>query len=300
MQQLENAWLAERNIRLWVYRTDLREGGIAGNKWYKLKYNLIQAAQEGKTKLVTFGGAYSNHLHATAAAASLLGFQAVGFVRGDCPHPLNPTLRFARERNMELIFVSREAYRDKDALLHEHAAALGEYYLLPEGGSNQLALRGSAEMVEEVRTQLGGQLPDHWTVACGTGGTLAGLLCGLKGRGRVVGFSALKGDFMAGLVKDLLGESQQLDDNNWRIESQYHFGGYARHKPALIDFINDFYQQYGIPLDPIYNGKHFYGLFDQIKQGAFPNGSTILAIHSGGLQGIEGFNERYGRPLIRI
>ncbi|MEM9917032.1 MAG: pyridoxal-phosphate dependent enzyme [Bacteroidota bacterium] len=296
--ELEHELLRQQAIQLWVYRTDKRHLTLSGNKWYKLKYNLAEAAQYPQPHVVTFGGAYSNHIYATAAAGALLGFQTSAFIRGEAPAVFNPTLRFAQEQGMHLRFVSRTAYRDKTALLDAHADQLGEYYLLPEGGTNALALKGCAELAHEVVEQLGGLWPDHWTLACGTGGTMAGLLTGLQGKGRVHGFSALKGDFMASEIQQLLATNGWPVFQNWEIHGNYHFGGYAKHSEELLQFINDFYQTQDILLDPVYNGKHFYGLFDLIQKGYFPVGSTIVAIHSGGLQGNQGFNERFGQMLI--
>ena len=168
----------------------------------------------------------------------------------------------------------------------------GRFYLIPEGGTNRLALQGAAEMVTELDEDY-----DYYCLPCGTGGTSAGIICGLQGQGQVLPFSVLKGDFHTAIIKELLKNNNCSHLTNWQVITDYHFGGYARFSPALISFINDFKKNYHIPLDPIYTGKLFYGLFDLIANGFFKPGSRILAFHTGGLQGIAGFNERFG-PLI--
>ncbi len=316
VEALHSPSLRNAGIRLLVKRDDLLRMGpglaLCGNKWRKLQYNLQAARQEGHNTLLTFGGAFSNHIAAVASAGQAFGFQAIGIVRGERPEGLNPTLRFAEDCGMQLEFVSRAAFREKDseAFLHRFRERHGPFYLLPEGGTNSLALRGCRHIVEEVEAQTEG-LPGYWCCSLGTGGTFAGIVAALNGRARALGFSALKGGFHRKEVSRLLApsplsprteasrrrEGDERRAGTWSVHTNFHFGGYARFSAPLIDFINGFYQQHGISLDPIYTGKMFYGIFQLAEEGFFPEGSTILAVHTGGLQGVEGFNERFGNLL---
>jgi 1-aminocyclopropane-1-carboxylate deaminase/D-cysteine desulfhydrase-like pyridoxal-dependent ACC family enzyme len=298
LEVLSGERLRARGIRLWVKRDDLLcigdEPAFCGNKWRKLQYNLLEAQRQQHKTLLTFGGAFSNHLAAVAQAGRLFGFQTIGIVRGERMEPLNPTLQFCESQDMLLHFISRSAYREKRKpifieKLHEQ---FGDFYLLPEGGTNALALRGCAEMMAEIRTQAN-EKTDFFAVACGTGGTLAGMIQGLENKEQAIGFSALKGDFLRAEVQQWAGKNRQ----HWHIQTGYHCGGYAKFTPELIAFINDFNVKFGIPLDPIYTGKLFYGLFDLIAHGFFPPGSRIVAVHTGGLQGIAGFNQRFGNLI---
>lgn len=309
---LESPTLRQAGIHLLVKRDDMLgigpELALCGNKWRKLQYNLQAARDEGHKTLLTFGGAYSNHIAAVAAAGVAFQFKTIGIIRGEQPAGLNPTLRFAQSCNMGLQFISRQAFRDKGSA--ESLARLqqqyGSYYLLPEGGTNALALEGCRHIVEEVEQQAG-QLPDYWCCSLGTGGTFAGITSALNGRAKALGFSALKSDHLKEEVERLLKHSlassplrgDKKGAGTWEINTDFHFGGYAKFEPHLIDFINGFYRQHGIALDPIYTGKLFFGLFYLIEEGYFPKGSTILAVHTGGLQGVAGFNERFGE-LLRL
>lgn len=298
--ELQADTFERQRLRLFVKRDDLLHTWISGNKWRKLKYNLQEARRLQADKLVTSGGAYSNHLAAVAAAGLEFGFKTLGIVRGERTDPLNPTLKFAEQCGMDLRYVSRSNFRKKsgNSLLDELEIALDGCFLLPEGGTNCLALPGVAEMVAEINSQLG-FLPDYMAAACGTGGTLAGMVSGLDGLPvNALGISVLKGDFLKAEVAGLLRSCGEHPDNLWQIVTDYHFGGYARFQPELISFINQFYDRYQIPLDPIYTGKLFYAVFDLAEKGFFKEGSTIVLIHSGGLQGIAGFNERFPKYKI--
>lgn len=289
---LEDDWTKAAGIRLLIKREDEWHPLISGNKWRKLKYNLKEAKNQGKHTLLTFGGAYSNHLAATAAAGKKFDFATIGIVRGEAVLPLNPTLALAQENGMQLYFSSRAAYRDKTQLLHSLPFATDHCFIVPEGGTNEWALPGCREIVTDYT---GATKVNYWCVSCGTGGTLAGMITGLNSKQNAIGFSALKGDFLTQTVQDLLPASSQ--DKNWSINTDYHFGGYARYDDTLIQFINNFKQNHHIALDPIYTGKLLFGIYDLIKKGFFPRGSTIMAIHTGGLQGIAGFNARFGNLL---
>nr|WKN39286.1 pyridoxal-phosphate dependent enzyme [Tunicatimonas sp. TK19036] len=297
VQQLQGAILDAAGVMLSVLRLDQVHSAIAGNKWYKLKYNLKQAQQEGHSTLLTFGGAYSNHIHATAVAGKACGFQTIGVIRGERPPSLNPTLHFAQKQGMQLHFVSREAYREKadKSFIEDLQQQFGAFYLLPEGGSNALAVKGCAEILPDTH--------EFDVVGCsmGTGGTLAGLLVQLAGAKQVLGFPALKGgDFLQAEVNELTQAYCQRTFSNYQLMTDYHFGGYAKANRKLVDFINNFYQTHRLPLDPVYNGKLFYGLYDLIEKGYFERDTRVLAIHTGGLQGIVGFNERHKTKNLRI
>ena len=262
-----------------IKRLDLVHPQISGNKFFKLKYNLLAAQQQGYKKLLTFGGAYSNHIAATAYAAQLFDFESLGIIRGEelASKPLNLTLNTAQQFGMQLQFVMRETYRQKQspAYLAQLQQDYPEYYVIPEGGTNPLAIQGCTEILSDADRQ------NYALICCavGTGGTIAGLIEASHSQQQVLGFFALKGDF-------LCREIQQLTEKrNWQITDQYCCGGYAKTTPELLQFIRTFEQQYNIPLEQIYTGKMLLGLIDLIQQGTFPKDHRILVIHSGGLQG---------------
>ncbi|AKD02548.1 pyridoxal-phosphate dependent enzyme [Pontibacter korlensis] len=292
LQKLEDSLLQEQSVTLWVKREDLLHPHISGNKWRKLKYNLQEAKQQGYDTLLTFGGAYSNHIAATAAAGREYGFNTIGIIRGEEHLPLNPTLSFATSCGMQLHYISREKYRLKNEpdFLEELQRQFGKVYLLPEGGTNLLAVKGCTEIVQDIPLEY-----DYICCAAGTGGTLAGIVASLEGEKQVLGFPALKGgEFLQQEVEELVIAYGGQSYSNWQLITDYHFGGYAKIKPELIAFMEQFKQQHYIPLEPVYTGKMFYGLFDLIRKGYFKRGSTIVAVHTGGLQGNVGFKERLG------
>jgi 1-aminocyclopropane-1-carboxylate deaminase/D-cysteine desulfhydrase-like pyridoxal-dependent ACC family enzyme len=278
--EISNALFKEKGLELHMLRLDEMHGGIGGNKWYKLKYNLSEFRKQEKKALLTFGGAYSNHIAATAAAGFLFGFRTIGIIRGEKHHTLNPTLRLAREQGMELHYADRQLYRNKDELMAWVSSHFGEdIYILPEGGSNDLGVKGCMEILDTVDWN-----PDLVCCACGTGATLTGLAMSAKGKGRCAGFSALKGgDFLRDSLEQLAGKAVA---GQTRLVTEYHFGGYAKQTPDLLDFIDRFWKEHGILLDPVYTGKMMYGIYDQATKGHFKEGEKILAIHTGGLQGI--------------
>lgn len=295
LQQILSPLLTESQLELWVKREDLLHPTIPGNKWRKLKYNLQQAKELQKHTLLTFGGAYSNHIAAVAAAGQEFGFKTVGVIRGEEHVPLNPTLAFATAQGMMLHYISREQYRYKTEpdFLSQLAAQYHQPYMIPEGGTNQLAVKGCTEIVEGITLAY-----DYITCAAGTGGTAAGIIAGLAGAKNVLVFPALKGgDFLQPEIEQLVYDYSGGKFINWKLVTGYHFGGYAKVKPELIAFIKDFQQQFQIPLEPVYTGKMFYGIFDLIRKGFFPAGSRIVAVHTGGLQGNAGFQERLGITL---
>ena len=285
--QIFSPLLDSKALQLFLKRDDLIHPVISGNKWRKLKYNLQQAQAEHQTCLLTFGGAWSNHIHATAAAGHYFGFNTIGIIRGEATPILSATLQDAQDWGMKLHFVDRESYRHKTeaGFIADLKHRFGEFYLLPEGGSNALAMQGCAEIMSELD-----ETYDVICADCGTGTTLAGIICGNKNQSQILGFSVLKGgDFLTHKVQTMLN-NVHCNYNNWHINSDYHFGGYAKTTPELLEFIKTFEQQHAIQLEPVYSGKMFYGLFDLIKKEYFKPGSRILAIHGGGLQGLRGYN----------
>lgn len=279
IQEIQHPLLKEAKVRLLIKREDLNHPIVSGNKWWKLKYNLDEAVRLQHKTILTFGGAYSNHIYATAAAAHELNLKSIGIIRGEETLPLNPTLAFASRMNMKLHYVDRETYRNKNSpeFIRQLQNTYGDFYMIPEGGSNRLAVKGVREFAQQLNVDF-----DYACCAVGTGGTLAGLITGLDIQRQIIGFSSLKGgDFLKQDVEHYVGTSQ----SNWRIETNYHFGGYGKQNQLLLDFIRDFESQHHIPLDQVYTGKMMFGIFDLIQKKYFKEGSTILAIHSGGLQG---------------
>ena len=265
-------------------REDLIHPFVSGNKFRKLKYNLLQAKTENQSTLLTFGGAYSNHIAAVAYAGKEKGFQTIGIIRGDelgDKIESNPTLKFAQECGMQFEFVSREDYRLKTdaAFLEQLENKFGSFYLIPEGGTNAFAIKGC----EEILTQEDG-IFDYVACAIGTGGTISGIINSAFRYQKILGFPALKGDFLQDEIRNFAHK------NNWELITEYHFGGYAKVNDQLIAFINWFFEQTQIPLDPVYTGKMVFGVFDLINKNYFPENSKILLIHTGGLQGIYGMN----------
>jgi 1-aminocyclopropane-1-carboxylate deaminase len=265
-------------VRLFLKRDDLAVGRVRGNKRRKLKYNIAHARHIGARRVLTFGGAWSNHIAATAAAGAEFGIETIGVIRGD-ERSMNPVLEQARTDGMQLDYIDREMYRRKtDANVIEGLQKRwGDFLLIPEGGSNALALAGCRELVGELR--------DPFEVICtavGTGGTLAGLSVGISEEQTVIGFAALKGaGFLETDVRRLLREADARS-GKWSLELGWHFGGYARATPALTAFIQRFHDTHGIRLDPIYTGKMMFGLFEMIRSGRFRRGGRIVAVHTGG------------------
>lgn len=297
-QEIQIPLLKTKNITLYIKREDTIHPYISGNKYRKLKYNLLDAQARCHTKLLTFGGAYSNHIAATAYAGKLAGLQTVGIIRGDELQEKwkdNPTLNFANQQGMEFQFISRESYRQKDSLrfMGSLEERFGRFYPLPEGGTNSLAVQGC----EEILTH---EDQDFNFICCsaGTGGTLAGLINAKAGHQKILGFPAVKGDFLKKDIRSFVSHK-----GNWDLVTDYHFGGYAKVNKELIQFINTFAVQTDVPLDPVYTGKMLFGIMAMAKADHFPSGSKILAIHTGGLQGIHGMNRKLKRknlPIINV
>lgn len=294
--------LNEKGIRLVVKREDELHPFISGNKYRKLKYNLLLAREKGYGTLLSYGGAYSNHISALSYAGKINGFKTIGVIRGDelgidlsTTLESNPTLKFAYKNGMRFKFVSRAVYKRKTE--QSFSAALkdefGDFYEIPEGGTNALAVRGCEEILLESDNTY-----DYICVSVGTGGTISGLINSASDHQTILGFQSLKGNFL----EDIIGDST-MKRGNWSLNNEYHFGGYAKINEILISFINNFYQQTTIPLDPVYTGKMMFGIMDLVKKDFFKKNISILAIHTGGLQGIEGMNRQLLKkklPLISV
>tara|TARA_B110000977_G_C11056307_1_gene484205 strand:+ start:502 stop:1407 length:906 start_codon:yes stop_codon:yes gene_type:complete len=292
VQELSDSLITQKNIRVFVVREDLIHPDISGNKWRKLYYNIQAAKQYKRTTLVTFGGAYSNHIVATAAVGKEFGFKTIGFIRGEEHLPLNPSISYAVSCGMEIRYIDRMSYKlkDQESFLNTLLAKDKDYYLLPEGGSNELAVKGCEEIVSNLKIDF-----DIVCCACGTGGTISGIINSLKPHQRALGFPALKG---AEFLNDEL--LKYVRNSQWDFNFEYHFGGYAKVNAELINFINLFKQEHNIPLDPVYTGKMFFGVWDLIKKDYFRRGSSIVLIHTGGLQGIKGMNQRIKNKGLQI
>jgi 1-aminocyclopropane-1-carboxylate deaminase len=285
--------LLSKNITLYIKRDDLIHPSVGGNKFRKMKYNLLKMKALGFNKIITFGGAFSNHIYAVAAIGKILGIETIGIIRGERVTPLSSTLDFAEKSGMSLFFYGRSFFKNKIVFYENLKNEFKDVYWLPDGGSNDLAIDGCKEIVSEVESQLSIK-PDFYCVACGTGGTLAGISQALSSEQKAIGFPVLKNNNLINDIVTLIGsynENLVLYNKNIALINDYQFGGYAKWQPELIDFINQFKKEHNIALDPVYTGKLFYGIFDLIKKDYFPRGSTIVAIHTGGLQGIEGFNQ---------
>jgi len=282
------------SISLTIKREDLNHPFISGNKLRKLKYNLLQAKAENKETLLTFGGAFSNHIVAVAYAGKEQGFKTIGIIRGDelwDKIEQNPTLRFAQENGMKFEFVSRDDYRlkNENAFIEKLRNKFGDFYLVPEGGTNELAVKGCEEILTEEDSSF-----DYVCCAVGTGGTISGLINSAMPNQKILGFPALKGDFLTDEIRIFAKK------DNWDLISDYHFGGYGKVNLELIEFINTFFEETKVPLDPIYTGKMVFGVIDLINKNYFPAHSKILLIHTGGLQGIDGMNIKLKQKKLPI
>ena len=277
-QNIPDQQINFHDITLIIRRLDLVHPQISGNKFFKLKYNFLEAKRQGYQHILSFGGAYSNHIAATAFAAQQFSFQSVGVIRGEelADRPLNPTLATAQEFGMQLHFVSRDEYRRKQQpeYLAELARQFPEHYVIPEGGTNALAIQGCQEILKDSDAQF-----DVICCAVGTGGTISGLIEASHAHQQILGFSALKGSFLKDEVAQLTKKT------NWNILDDYCCGGYAKTSAALVQFIRDFEAEFSIPLEQVYTAKMLMGIFDLIEKNYFLARSKLLVIHSGGLQG---------------
>jgi 1-aminocyclopropane-1-carboxylate deaminase len=288
IQQLLLPEALRAGINILVKREDLNHPHASGNKWWKLKYNLETAVQQGYQTVLTFGGAYSNHIYATAAAANMVQLKSIGIIRGEETLPLNHTLSFAKEQGMHVHYVSREAYRQKEApafidLLQDK---FGSFYLIPEGGTNMSAIRGVAEFARQLTQEV---MFDYVCLPVGTGGTLAGMVAGLDGAAEVMGISVLKnGAFLKQTVEEWLQKFSNQPYGNWSVETSYDHGGYAKTTPDLLTLIAQMNTHHNLPLDTVYTAKMVWAVLDLLQKGRFKSGSTVLMLHTGGLQGLLG------------
>lgn len=284
LTRIDDPLLTQYQIELWMKRDDLLHPVISGNKWRKLKYSLDHALSSGADTIISMGGAYSNHLHALAYVGKMLGLKTVGLVRGERPEMLTPTLLDMTKWEMELKFVSRSDYRllRKYKGWNELPGLKPRQYWLTEGGAQALALKGVAELVADI-----GIPYDTLCVPCGTGTTLAGIVDAAPEQVSVFGFAALKN---AGFLTEEVAAMLSQPRNNWQIDLDYHFGGFAKITTELNAFIEDFELKTTIPLEPVYTGKMMYAVYDLIKKHYFNPGQRIIAVHTGGLQGKRGFS----------
>lgn len=286
------------DLELAIFRLDLLHPDIQGNKYFKLLYNL-EYASKNNLQILTYGGAHSNHIHACALACASEKISCTGIIRGSNFAQLSPTLEKAQELGMKLHFVDRESYRMlrdapnkgivKKILAKLNIEISDNIHCIPEGGSNQLGIQGAKDILKDLSYEF-----DYVLCPVGTGGTLAGLILQLQGQKKIIGISSLKDDYLVASVEQMVDKTY----SNWEINFDYNFGGYAKFKPELIDFINDFKSKNQMALCPIYTGKMMYAFYDLAKQHYFKKGSKILCLHTGGLQGIEGFNKVYNNILI--
>lgn len=289
IQQIHSPIWDKRQIELYIKREDLIHPEVNGNKYRKLKYNLAL----NPNCIITFGGAFSNHIHATASAGKLYNIKTIGIIRGEYDEK-NPTLIHAKNCGMILHFVDRSSYKlkEKSEVIKKIISQYDNPLILPEGGNNELARKGTAEVAIEILNQL----PNTNIIAlsAGTGGTASGILSRKSIDQQLIVFSALKGDF---LKDEITGMSGITD---FQLQTDYHFGGYARTKPELISFINLFYKDHNIILDPIYNGKGLYGLIDMIEKDQISMGHKIVWILTGGQQGNTAWNYINGGDLVEL
>jgi len=285
------------DIEVYVKREDLIHPSVSGNKWRKLKYNLIQAKKENQTTILTFGGAFSNHILAVSFACKSLGLRSIGVIRGEEVFGKineNHTLSIAQKNGMNFHFVSRQEYSKKHTkkFVENLQKQFGIFCLVPEGGTNNLAIKGCEEILTEQD-----KFFDYICCSVGTGGTISGIINASKPHQIVLGFSALKGNFLDNEILKF------AENDRWKLFNQYHFGGYAKVSSDLIWFINEFKKQTNILLDPIYTGKMCYGIADLIRKDYFKKGSKIAIVHTGGQQGIKGINkllEQQNLPKINV
>lgn len=293
--------LKSRNIRLFIKRDDLIHPVVSGNKWRKLRLNIAQAQHAGHTGILTFGGAHSNHIAASAEAARSAGLEATGIIRGEDADLDNPTLKAAAAAGMKLEFVSREAYRylQEYSAQAELAERFGRKYIIAQGGANFYGVQGCQDIIHELELE-----PDRIFVACGTATTLTGMAMANAGKAHLYGVSALKG---GGFLRQIIEESlrqvyQDRETERFILEKihlllPYHFGGFARVTTELIDFMRRFTEETGIKLDPVYTAKAAYAMTDLAGQLNSHRPEKWLFIHTGGLQGLTGMEARLGYAI---
>lgn len=279
LQRLLDPEINGFGVDLWIKRDDLIHPQVSGNKWRKLKYNIDDAQKKGFTKILTFGGAFSNHIYATAAAGHIFGMETIGIIRGERVEPLNSTLAFAESMGMKLHFVDRETYRLKSEAeeLEKYEKQFGPVYIIPEGGANALGVKGCEEILPEIEIPF-----DYICCACGTGTTLAGIINSIGENQHAIGFPILKAETF--LENEVHPKLTYIDPTKFCLNNEYHFGGYAKWNAELEEFMDRFEKFHDIHLEPVYTGKLFYGIYELIKMKRFPEGSRVIALHTGGLR----------------
>ena len=289
LDEVQAVWLAKKGIQLKVLRLDMMHPDLGGNKWFKLKRNLKEATKQQKETILSFGGAYSNHLRSLAAAGNIFGINTIGLVRGEIPNPLNPVLKFAHDNGMGLVPIDRKTYRLKTTqeFLAHIKDRYKDPYIIPEGGNNWFGVAGAGEIVDLLPPVK--RMKRIITIACGTGATVSGLILGLVAREikktEILGISVLNAPgLIAKQVKQYLPPEKQTTTNvNWKIEDRFHCGGYAKINSELESFLSSWKTDSEIPIEAVYTGKLFWGLRSLIEQGAIEKGSEVIAIHSGGI-----------------
>lgn len=317
LETIEHPLFTEKGLIFQILRTDKTDPCISGNKWFKLKHNLSAAKKQNYKTLLSFGGPYSNHLHALAAAGNVYGFNTIGIIRGEEHLPLNPTLSDITAQGMKLYYINRKAYRNKHqpAIIEQLRALItkddpfcegksaNQFYLVPEGGTNELAVLGASEIASFIPND-----SDYVCVPCGTGGTMAGIITGLSSvkpqkshpfqtlpfQTKVLGFPAIKGgQFLKQVVQELLKQQKIISPiTPWELFYDWSFGGFGKINQQLTLFIDDFEKKYQVELDPVYTAKMMYAIVSMAEMDFFPRGSKIIAIHTGGLQGKRGMNRK--------
>ena len=289
IQELKNSLLSEKQVKAYVLRLDLIHPTIGGNKYFKLKYNLKQAKAEGKNTILSFGGPYSNHIAALAAAGQEFGFKTIGVIRGnELNDESNHTLRLAKQNGMQFHFVDRETYRKKDDInyIESLKQKFGNFYLVPEGGSNALAVKGCREIINYIPIDF-----DTIMCACGTGGTIAGIALSLNESQKAIGIPVLKGaEFLEKEILQLQSNYNEMQLKHTKsfcpqLIYDYHFGGYATTSSDLLNFIESFEHEFSIPLDKVYTSKLMFAFYDLINKDFFRPNSKLVLVHTGGLQG---------------
>ena len=286
--KISSNFLHQKQVDIFIKRDDVIHPIISGNKWRKLKYNFQAASDEGFDKILSFGGVFSNHLHALSYACNYFGFGSIGVVRDTHLKKETPTLSFCKKNKMKLYYLDRNQYRQKKSIqtINLLRKKFGKFYLIPEGGNNLLGIKGCQEIFDEIDIDY-----DYLCSPVGTGCTAAGLIKGMKNNKKFIGFAPFT---------KTIEQSENIKNfcdfqlyNNWELISDIHFGGFGKIDSNLIKFVRRFKSDFNMELDLIYTGKLFYSLFNMIKNDAFDKRTKILVIHTGGLQGLNGFNFSY-------
>ncbi|WNC72891.1 pyridoxal-phosphate dependent enzyme [Thalassotalea psychrophila] len=291
VNQLFHSSFNEHKVEVFIKRDDLIHPIVSGNKWRKLKYNLLSAKELGYQQILSFGGAFSNHIHALAFACSQHNLQSIGIIRGEEQYQHNFTLSWAKHWGMELEFVDRQTYKQRNNadFIEELQYQYPNAFIVPEGGSNQLALAGMSEVITELNDQIA---YDYLLTPVGSGGTLAGLVKADNNQHKILGVAVLKQQgYLTEEVNTLLKDSAK-SCNNWQVLNQFHRGGYGKYKAEDAARILQFSQTTGVPFEPVYSGKMILALLDLLEQGYFEAGAKIMLLHTGGLQGLGGMAER--------